>query len=191
MTVWTRSKLKSYLAENNVDTSGWGKGMAKTFEHLFTELIKGECTLHVEGGKVFRDVEALSINIYYKDEQLIEEYQKMKDNGRFRRRILDCSVAEKLTKDDKDLPTAVERALEEELGIKNVTHDQVTYVKEVFRVLPNSPDYPNITMNLKLYKFNVELKYEQYHPYGYVEHQEDKDIFFTWIKRTNKPRETY
>jgi hypothetical protein len=180
--IWTRQKLEKFLQQNNVDTSSWGKGMAKTLQHLFYELVKGECELKVEKNRVVRDVKSLSITVYYKDERLEEEYQKMKD-GRFRRRVLDASVAEKLTKDDGDLNEAVKRALEEELSITKITDDQMKYNGEADRTVENSQDFPGIAMNLKLYKFDVTLKYEQYHPYGYIEHQDDKDIYFVWVKR--------
>lgn len=183
--IWTRGKLQQFLKQHSVDINQWGKGMAKTFEHLFNELIKGECDLKIENNKVVRYVRALSIKIYYKDERLIEEYQKMKD-GRFRRRILDCSVAEKLTKYDKDLDEAVGRALEEELGIKSITDDQVKKGEELHRLHPNSEDFPGLVMSLNLYRYEVHLKYEQYHPYGYVEHQEDKEIHFNWVKMKKK-----
>ena len=178
---WTKNKLENFLTQNGVDLTNWGTGQSKTLDHLFNELIKGECKLHVQDNKVFRDVQALSIRVYYKDERLIEEYQKMKD-GRFRRRILDCSVAEKLTKDDKDLFEAVGRALEEELGIENITKDQIKKCEELERIHANSIDFPGTSMNLKLYRFDVHLKFDQYHPYGYVEHQEDKDVFFSWVR---------
>lgn len=183
--IWTKGKLEKFLNSNNIDINQWGKGMSKTLDHLFNELIKGECELKVENNKLVRYVKALSIRVYYKDEKLIEEYQKMKD-GRFRRRILDCSVAEKLTKYDKDLTDAVCRALEEELGIKNIEHSQVTGGKNIKRFHANSEDFPGISMDLELYRYDVTLKYDQYHPYGYIEHQEDKDIFFTWVKMKNK-----
>ncbi len=179
--IWTRSKLQQFLKQHGVDVNEWGKGMAKTFDHLFNELIKGECDLKVENDKIVRYVRALSIRVYYKDERLIEEYQKMKD-GRFRRRILDCSVAEKLTKYDKDLDEAVGRALEEELSIKNITNEQVTKGEELTRFVKSSEDFPGMAMSLNLYRYDVHLKYEQYHPYGYVENQEDKQIHFNWVK---------
>ena len=183
--IWTRQKLEKLLSDYNIDTSEWGTGMSKTLQHLFYELIKDECELYVEDGKLKRKVEALSVTVFYKDERLIEEYQRMKD-GRFRRRILDASVAEKLTKGESDnLQDAVRRALEEELGIKNLTDDQITEKGETDRYVESSQDFPGIPMKLKLYKFNVNLKFEQYHPYGYVENQEDKDIYFVWVKRKN------
>ena len=187
MKIWTRPKLEQLLAEHNINTTEWGTGMSKTLQHLFYELIKGECELYIEDGKLKRSVEALSVTVFYKDERLIEEYQKMKD-GRFRRRILDASVAEKLTKGESDnLQDAVRRALEEELGIKDLTDKQITEKGEGGRYLESSQDFPGIPMKLKLYKFDVHLKYKQYHPYGYIEHQDDKDIYFVWIKRRSRP----
>ena len=181
--IWTRQKLEQFLSKNNVDTTQWGKGMAKTIQHLFYELIKGECELYLKDGKFERDVEALSITVFYKTERLEEEYQKMKD-GRFRRRTLNASIGEKLTKDDVNLNEAVKRALEEELSISGITDDQITPKGETNRHDKSSQDFPGITMNLKLHQFDVHLKYKQYHPYGYVEHQDDKDIYFVWVKNS-------
>ncbi len=186
--IWTISKLREMLLSNNVNILLWGKGMSKTLEHLFFEIVKGECEIEVKNGKVIRTIRALSINVFYKDEILREEYQKMKD-GRFRRRKLDCSVAEKITREDKDLNDAVKRALEEELNILDITNDQIKYKRELDRYYESSEDYPGIAMNIKLYKFDTHLKYVQYNPYGYVEHQNDKDIFFVWTK--NISNESY
>jgi len=105
----------------------------------------------------------------------------MKD-GRFRRRILTASVAEKLTKDETNLFDAVRRALSEELNLKDITNEQIVEKGEEERFIESSQDFPGIPMKLKLYKFHVRLKDNQYNPYGYVEHQEDKNVYFVWVK---------
>lgn len=59
--IWTKQKLKKLLEDHSIKTDDWGSGMSKTFDHLFTELIKGECELIVKEGKLVRLVEALSV----------------------------------------------------------------------------------------------------------------------------------
>jgi len=66
--IWARQKLEKLLSDHNIDTSEWGTGMSKTLQHLFYELIKDECELYVEDGKLKRKVEALSVTVFYKDE---------------------------------------------------------------------------------------------------------------------------
>ena len=105
--MWSLKKLEKILKDNGVDISKWGKGEAKTLNHLLQELIKDECKLEIKDGKVIRIVHALSINVIYKGEVLKEEYQRFKD-GRIRKRKMDCSVAEKIHDDEiKDLNKAV------------------------------------------------------------------------------------
>ena len=183
MKIWTRKNLAEFLSQNNVDISTWGKGEAKTFEHLFNELIKGECELYARNGEVVRKVEALSIDVFYKDEQLKEEYQKFSD-GRIRRRVMDCSVAEKISKEDKSLIDGVKRAIAEELRIKTITEDQIKELPKLDRTR-KSGSYPGTIMDITMYKFDIELTFDQYHPYGYVEEQEDKTTYFIWIQKKN------
>ena len=185
--MWSLKKLEKILKDNGVDISKWGKGEAKTLNHLLQELIKDECKLEIKDGKVIRIVHALSINVIYKGEVLKEEYQRFKD-GRIRKRKMDCSVAEKIHDDEiKDLNKAVKRALSEELRIKDISDDQITKLPQISRTRP-SGSYPGTDMDMVLYKFNVVLKYHQYDPHGYVEHQEDKDTYFVWMQNSNLKR---
>lgn len=179
--VWSLKNLENFLVENGVDISKWGRGEAKTLNHLLQELVKGECEIEIKDGKVLRIVHALSINVIYKGEILKEEYQRFKD-GRIRRRKMDCSVAEKIHEDEiKDLNQAVKRALSEELKVKDISDEQIKELPKIHRTRA-SGSYPGTNMDMVLYKFDVLLKYHQYNPHGYVEHQKDKDTYFVWIQ---------
>ena len=180
--IWSLKNLEKFLTENGVDISKWGTGEAKTVQHLLKELIKKECEINVVDGKVVRKVSALSINVLYKNEVLKEEYQRFKD-GRIRRRRMDCSVAEKITEDEvSDINTAAKRAIKEELQI-SISDNQIGEILHMERTRA-SGSYPDTIMDMVLYKCDVILEYNQYHPYGYIEHQEDKDTFFIWVDRT-------
>ena len=104
---------------------------------------------------------------------------------------MDCSVAEKLTtKELNDVDGSVSRAMSEELQISDITNEQVVKVTQFTRVR-ESGSYPGTLMDMVLYKYDVTLKYHQYHPYGYIEHQEDKDTFFVWFKRKDVAKFNY
>lgn len=180
--IYSLKNLERLLTGNGVDISTWGKGSAKTLSHLLQELIKSECTIYVREGRVVRVVHALSINVLFKDEILKEGYQKFKD-GRIRRRKMDCSVAEKLNSDEiNDADNSVSRAMAEELQIYDIKNSQIKKGERIIRSR-ESDSYPGTLMDITLYKYDVILKEHQYSPNGYVEHQEDKDTFFVWIKK--------
>lgn len=180
--IYSLKNLERLLTSNGVDISTWGKGSAKTLSHLLQELIKKECTIYVREGRVVRGVHALSINVIFKDEILKEEYQKFKD-GRIRRRKMDCSVAEKLNSDEiNDADNSVSRAMAEELQIYDIKNNQIKGGEKASRSR-ESDSYPGTLMDITLYRYDVTLQEHQYNPYGYVEHQEDKDTFFVWVKK--------
>lgn len=181
MLILSKLKLIEILKDYNIDISGWGQGESKTIDHLFSEIVKGETKISVEGGKLIREVSALSIVVRYKNLILKEDYQEFID-GRKRKRKMKASVAEKLDSKDKDLLSAVKRAINEELGIK-ISSSQIKKGDDDVKVRI-SRSYPNLLSKVKLFGFEVSLNGDQFDPKGYVEIQEDKKTFFKWEEST-------
>lgn len=177
----TKSKLEKFLLQNKIPITEWGKGSAKTIDHLFKEIIKGESKIEIIDNELVRHVKALSITVLYKNLILKEDYQKFKD-GRVRRRKMDASVAEKLDKNDKDLIGAVIRGIKEELDI-SIDNSQISENGKNRQIM-DSMSYPGLHSIVDLFKYTVTLNDNQYKSDGYVENQEDKSTYFKWIENT-------
>ena len=116
-----KEQTRARLEAAGINLSKWGKGEAKTFDHLLKEIRDGEMKLIEEGGKLLRGVTVAIADIYYTDSDgnsfhLVEDRQEFKD-GRMRRRNLPVSLSEKL-KSSEDPDSSVIRGIEEELGIE-------------------------------------------------------------------------
>lgn len=173
-------KLRQQLEEAGVDLSVWGKGSAKTVEHLYKEIASGESILQMIDGKLELLRRVVSANVYYiakdgKKLRLQEDKQIFKD-GRIRHRNFDNPIAEKM-KPNEDPKDAMIRCLQEELGldgdfdIKIVGTDQPRY---------ESQSYPGIYSVYDTYRFEVILDEEQFQAAGYQEEQDDKTTYFVW-----------
>ena len=178
----TKREVVSVLLDHGIPFENWGKGSAKTLEHLVREVLAGETTLE-EGpaGELVRQVAVACVDVYYHDPsggswKLREEKQVFKD-GRVRRRALAESIAEKLKAGEIPNQDLVTRALEEELGIEGEVPSVAKGAREVTQ---DSPSYPGLKMKLVQHRFETELSEPQYRPEGYVEHQADKDNYFVW-----------
>lgn len=180
MFVLTKKSLKEFLIKHNIPLSEWGKGNAKTLNHLLNELIKGESHIYAKEGEIKREVSALSIIVTYKDLILREDHQEFND-GRKRRREMEASVAEKIDKNDKNLIEAVKRGIKEELGI-SINKDQIVELDNSIKER-ESMSYPGIQSKAVLYRYHVELNDDQYNPDEYIETQEDKKTIFKWVKK--------
>lgn len=177
----TKTKLEKFLLRNKLPINEWGKGSAKTIDHLFKEIIKGESKIEIIDNELVRHVKALSITVLYKNLILKEDYQKFKD-GRVRRRKMDASVAEKLDKNDKDLVGAVIRGIKEELDI-TINNSQISENGKNRQIM-DSMSYPGLHSIVDLFKYTVILNDTQYKSDGYVENQEDKSTYFKWIENS-------
>lgn len=117
----TTDSLQEILEKNNIDTSFFGKNDAKRVEDLFNEIKNREAELVKEGDSIFRKINALSISVNYSKNQrkfvLVEDKQVFSD-GRERQRSPISSLSEKL-KNGENIDEEINRALFEELGIKN------------------------------------------------------------------------
>ncbi len=178
-----RSALISLLKTFHVPLELWGKGEAKTLDHLLAEVNSGEAALVNEETTLVRLVFGAVLNVYHTADgaeiwRLKEQKQVFRD-GRERVRDLNTSIGEKI-KTDEEPEAAARRALAEELGIREevllLPSDQVTKGP-----LP-SPSFPGLKTKYVMYVFEVFLPAHLYKPEGYVEEQADKTNYYIWEK---------
>ncbi len=175
----TEYELIILLDKYNIRHQDWGKGKAKTFEHLLKEINSGEAKLVEKDNQLFRIVSVIVMDVYYinkgKKLKLIEEQQIYKD-GRIVRRELKNSLLEKLIPNEDSLAGA-KRALSEELGI-NLEVKLVDKGKSS-EVIPGK-SYPGLMNEGTLYTYVAYLTDQVFNPEGYKEVQEDKTSYFLW-----------
>jgi len=176
------SDTEELLKKWKVPYEMWGTGKSKTLRHLQNEIDGEECSLVETDEKLIRMIEFVGIKIYWeKDGEtffLKEERQEFND-GRVRRRSIPSSVSEKM-KFGEDPVIAAIRGIHEELGVKIEGH-QLTKHSDL-RYDGGSLSYPGLETKYKGHKFVCHFTDDQYNPRGYVEVQEDKKTFFTWVK---------
>ena len=173
------TQLEHLLAQHGVDIAAFGRGDAKTLEHLLTEIEAGETVLEDHHGSLRRALSLVSLTVISPHgEHLVEDRQVFAD-GRVRRRGLKA-LAEKF-KPGEDPVAAARRALEEELGLPPRVVERL-HVSEGNRTetVEASPSYPGLTSVYHTTHLTVTLPLEAYEPEGYVEHQADKRTFFRW-----------
>jgi hypothetical protein len=172
--------FQNFLISNGIPVEQWGKGSAKTVNHLYREILDKESTFSYVDGKLTRSIEFVSSQIFYDSPggvlKLVEEKQVFKD-GRVRSRYLESSVSEKM-KAGEDPGDSIIRGIEEELKI-SISPSQLE--KEgVIDESEESNSYPGLMTHYKGHKYRIELRTHQYRPEGYIEHQRDKSTYFKW-----------
>lgn len=173
--------LQQQLKCAGIDVSGWGKGSAKTLEHLQREIESGETVLITDKqGRLLRKVEVVSGNIFYISPDgkryRLREYEQVFKDGRKRTRNLGEAVSEKM-KPNEDPIDAMIRGVREELGIEGKISLTETGVD---KQLLSSPSYPGLQSQYIRHMFEVILNDQQFRPDGYVEEQDDKNTYFIW-----------
>ncbi len=178
-----REQLQQLLLQNNIDTSLWGTGSAKTLDHLVKEVQEGESTLISEGDHLVRILEALDIKVRCTlpsglTKELYEDRQEFKD-GRVRRRDqITGSIGEKIKSGEAPGNDSVRRALSEELGVEV---DDNRIVRGEDRTEEHETmSYPGLLTRYTFYTYAVDLPYELYRADGYSEQQQDKTTYFCW-----------
>lgn len=179
-----RLELLEILTQYDIPVDVWGKGEAKTIDHLVDEIHNGETVLigDKETNQIIREFSFLAItitcNIGGTMLQLVEERQVFLD-GRERKRSSDIGVGEKLKQGENNIDEAVKRALHEELGIESgFSIGECEHVKEEV----DSKSYPGIKSRRNRFSVSVSLDRDQYRPEGYIESQSDKTTYFVWKK---------
>lgn len=172
----------------NIDLKLWGIKDAKTATHLIDEVNRGECTLELVDGVLYRNIEVVSITIYYQQRKtlILRETEQIFADGRPRNQNLsdNCSVAEKMKIGKENPLEATLRAInKEELSkIKDVpvTESQLRFMRTIQRENP-SASYPGIFTNKEIHTFECIFTDEQFNPEGYTEIQDDKITRFRWF----------
>ena len=178
------SELTYKLSSAGIDITKYGKGKAKTIEHLLREINEGETTLEEQDGRLVRSVRVLGVDVYHqfadgRQEHLKEEKQIFHD-GRERQRTLDWSLGEKLKPDELPNEVAGRRAIQEELGLSKGLTITKPDSNEKIRTQESS-SYPGLESIYKFYRFIVTLDDSQYRTEGYIEADEGgKSTYFRW-----------
>jgi hypothetical protein len=175
------NKLKNFLSSEGIDISKWGEGEAKSLNHLYNEIQKGESILmRAEHGEIVRNIRMAGVDIYYStleghELHLIEDKQVFSD-GRIRRRDYGHAVSEKLKPDEDPLVGAI-RGIQEELGVWGDFDIALVDSDTISRF---SPSYPNLPTEYVRYHYRVELREEQFEPDGYIEEGSTATTYFKW-----------
>ena len=172
--------LEKYLIKFSIPLNEWGKGYAKTIEHLFLEIESEECSLTEENGILIRNIEFVMCEIFYRKGEkiykLIEDKQIFKD-GRIRRRKKDSSVSEKMKIGENPIQSLI-RGIDEELGV-SLNESQLSR-EEDLKEEEFSQSFPGLMTRYKGHNFTCFFNDSQYNPKGYIENQKDKSTYFVW-----------
>ena len=155
----------------------------KSVSDLFTEIKKGGCRLTIENGMLHRHVEGVAIKCFYINSQgerfqLFEEKQVFK-NGQVRERG-HLFVAEKLQFNESPEQGAL-RGLAEELQISGPDVHVISMPEENKCNTIDCPTYKGVQSTYNTSVFYCEIPDSHYRSF-YIEEQEDKQTFFSWIK---------
>ena len=175
--------LQEKLTSAKIDTSTWGKGQAKTLQHLQREIDDGEAIIiKKENGTLLRQVEGGGSDVYYtsptgKKYKLREDKQVFND-GRERRRHIGQAVSEKMKQSENPIDAMI-RGIKEELGIGGEINLTALDIVEETK---DSQSYPGLRSTYIHHKFKTVLTEPQFNPDGYIEEQTDKSTYFVWVE---------
>lgn len=179
-----REELVQILERANVPLDSFGKGPAKTVDHLLKEIREGETVLRTwPSGEILRELKVLWVDVVCEHANgdvyfLREDRQEFKDGRKdnIKRRTLEASLGEKLKPDEKP-DEAVVRALQEEIGVSDV--DGVFQTGQSEKSL--TPDtYPGVPSSYVFCKYAVMINESAFVPEGYIEDQPDKTNYYVW-----------
>ncbi len=146
------NQFLKWLHNKGVDFTKWGRGKAKTAEHLWREVQKGETKLLDNPAR--RLVESVVIIVRQGDHILVETEQRMTD-GRVRQR--NWPPSEKLQVGETYLDAA-RRGLCEELG---VTAEQIKFDFDSYHVIKTVKDsvsYPDLLAQYHHHVIEAEIQ---------------------------------
>lgn len=181
LTGLSENDLIKVLEQFDIPVDRWGKGSAKTVGRLLDEIGAGETALTKDGRELLRRTGFVALTVTHQGEdgeqELYEKEQVFRD-GRRRTRDMDWSASEKLLRGE-DPETAVNRLLYEELSEIAAGIERVVSTGETEEV-KESPSYPGLKTEFKLYGFKGELRGATYKPEGYTLQEPDKTTYFAW-----------
>lgn len=194
-TMFGLQDLFGIIRKTSIDLRLWGRGEAKTATHLVDEVIKRECTLELINGVLYRNIEVVSIAIYYysKKSLHLQEKEQIFSDGRprFRKLPNNCSVSDKVEIGKETPLKAALRDIPEELQElrelnTTITADQLRFIKTIQRE-DDSVSYPGIKTRKTIHIFECVFTEEQFNPDGYTENQPDKTNHHHWVPITSQP----
>ncbi|MDO8507472.1 MAG: hypothetical protein Q7S53_02795 [bacterium] len=175
-------EIRETLLNHGVDITQWGKGCSKSLENLVDEVRDGEAELAVDhNGEISRISNIVKADILYNDAatgkkfKLVEDKQVFND-GRERERHIDTSIGEKM-KPKESAQEALERGIEEELGISSLTDIKSKEDKIVER---ESKSYPGLLTKYIFHIFEATISQQDFKPEGYVEKGKNLTTYFVW-----------
>lgn len=181
-----KAELEALLVEHKVPIERWGRGKAKTLEHLLSEVKSGEVVLKKRGGRLIRYLRVAALTVLYTDGEntltLVEKEQVFAD-GRVRRRKF-LGIGEKIPLGERPADAAY-RALKEELKI--MSKPPLRARRRYARAVKESGSYPGLLTRFVFFPFDVYLSHDDYRAEGYIERQKDKTTYFVW-KKLETPR---
>ncbi len=147
----TVADLEIWLLQRGIDTSQWGKNGAKTVDHFWQELQKGDCALRKD--PLLRLVTVAQVIIRRGNRLLVEAAQEFGD-GTVRERGI--PPAEKLLPNE-DVTAGMLRCLQEELNIspKQTTLFPATH-RQVVRDIPSS-SYPGLPTRYVIHRMDAAV----------------------------------
>lgn len=171
----TLEDLKLHFELLGLSLEDWGKGSAKTFDHLAREVSKGECRIN----GVFRETSTIILDVLCGKQRLREARQVFRD-GRVRVRSFQFgSVGDKLLPNEFPI-VGLWRALREELHMDYDYHVRLKY-KATAVLIEKSSSYPGLVTKNRQTRYVVKLPKHLYKPEGYIEEQDDKTTYFDWV----------
>jgi hypothetical protein len=172
--------LRALLEGRGFDTSTWGEGATKSVADLWEELDEGETQILQAGNELIRRTHVAAVdvmaNLSSGERYQLVESKQIYTGGWVRERSLITSLAEKI-KPTEDTEMAVRRAVAEELGIQALKNLELLGEQVMYKP---STTFNGISTQLLLRLAKVEIAEEDFDPDGYVEHQAEKSVYFSW-----------
>lgn len=176
--------LTHHLAQAAIPTSEWGRGDAKTVEHLLSEIRNGESQISISpGGRDIRRVVRVAwVDVFHlaADGTVLNLHESRQEynDGRVRRRNLNASLGEKMQPGEKPVDAAT-RALQEELGVEEP--DTLYFLGESEKTQGASESYPGLPSRYATYSYVATLGAAAFKANGYIEVQPDKTNYYEWL----------
>ncbi len=145
-------ELQNWLNTNNIDTSLWGEGNAKTIGNLWDELGNGEIAFQDNPPRRLVNVAQILVR---KGKQLLLEAEQELANGQ--RRFRNQPPSEKI-KPGESYTDAARRCFQEELGVRS---ENVTFLIETYAQIQRESDslsYPGLTTEYTFHIVEAQVK---------------------------------
>jgi hypothetical protein len=172
--------LSAELQAHGFDVERWGEGPTKTVDALWQEISEGETELVEVEGELVRRTCVAGVNVFAElpdgSRYRLREDRQVFRNGAERQRSLPTSLGEKV-KPGETTEVAVRRAIHEELGIAEVAGLTELGTERVVR---RSQTYGGMQTELEMRLAEILLAPADFRPEGYIEHQDDKSVYFVW-----------